>query len=117
MRKANLRSLPGGGLWERFKSFLRKRRNSQQAIPRAAVADLLAINDLIGNWDHWQARRTQVQSLRKREDIEILPLFLRPMWCIEPEGGYQELQAGLSSLFGIEELFHGLTSLKEDPKG
>lgn len=116
-RIEDLTSLPGGGLWERFKSFVRKRRNTHQSVPRVALADLLAINDLIGNWDHWNKRRAQVQSLRKRDDSEILPLFLRPMWCIEPDGGYQELQAGLSSLFGIDELFAGLTTLEQDPQG
>lgn len=76
---------------------------------RVAAADLIGINDLLGNWDHWSAKRAEVQKRRKRPDAEIFQLFLRPEWCIEGEPGYQELQRGLSEFLEIDKLFSGLT--------
>ena len=101
-----------GGLWRR----LRKGRGLQ-SIKRVGTADLLAVNDLLGRWEHWQARRKQVQALRKRPDSDILPLFLRPLWCVEADPGYEALQAGLIDFMGIDQLFAGLTTLHENPQG
>lgn len=115
-RIESLTSLPQGrgwrGLWHR----LRKGRK-KQSIARVGTADLLAINDLLGRWDHWQERRNQTQALRRRPDSDILPLFLRPLWCVEADPGYDELQAGMAKFMGIDELFAGLTTLHEDPRG
>lgn len=74
-------------------------------VRRVGMADLLAINDLLGNWPHWSARRSTVQARRRRPDAEIFALFLKPHWCIEGEKGYMELQQGLSGLYGLEQLF------------
>lgn len=83
----------------------------QDMVPfkRVAAADLIGMNDLLGNWGHWSEKREWVQKRRKRPDAEIFRLFLRPEWCIEEEPGYQELQRGLSEFFGIDKLFDGLT--------
>ncbi len=108
-------SLPKDGPWQRLVTRLRKRR--PQPMARTGVADLLAINDLLGRWDHWRARRAEVQALRRRPDSAILPLFLRPMWCVEGDPGYAQLQAGMTDFLGIDELFEGLTTLHEDPRG
>jgi GT2 family glycosyltransferase len=83
---------------------------------RVGIADLLAIDDLLGNWKHWLARRAEVQGRRRRSDEEIFRLFLRPLWCIEPEPQYKELHDGLVDFFGIGRLFEGLTTLHEDPR-
>lgn len=98
-------------LWKR-----RAAGEGQEVVRRAGLADLVAINDLIGQWDHWIERRREVQSRRRRADEEILRLFLRPLWCIEDDYGYKELQEGATRFFGIDELFAGLTTLEDDPR-
>lgn len=103
---------PVAGFWSRFR---RNAAGRSAAVPKVAMADLLGINDLIGRWDHWMERRRVVQAARRRPDAEILPLFLRPMWCIEGEAGYKELHAGLASFMGLDALFEGLTTLPTDP--
>ncbi len=86
-------------------------------ITRVGVADLIAVNDLLSNWDHWMKRRAEVQSRRKRDDAEIFRLFLRPMWCIEKDPQYQQLFEGSARFFGVEDLFQGLTLIDKDPAG
>lgn len=86
-------------------------------ITRIGVADLIAVNDLLSNWEHWMRRRAEVQSRRKREDAEIFRLFLRPMWCVEKDPQYQQLFAGATRFFGVDELFAGLTLIDKDPAG
>ncbi len=86
-------------------------------ITRVGVADLIAVNDLLSNWEHWMRRRAEVQSRRKRSDAEIFRLFLRPLWCIEKDPQYNQLFAGASALFGVDELFAGLTLIDKDPVG
>ncbi len=85
----------------------RARRKMVDAVPvrREAVADLLAVNDLLGRWDHWMQRRAEVQSRRRRPDAEVLELFGDPLWCVEDERTYDELHRGLVSFLGIDRLF------------
>jgi GT2 family glycosyltransferase len=90
--------------------------NPEITIRRAAAADLIAINDFLGNWDHWMKRRAEVQSRRKRSDAEIFRLFLKPMWCVEEEKAYRRLQEGMASFMGIDEMFGGLSIPGADPK-
>ncbi len=78
------------------------RRTSIRAL---GAADLTAIDDLLGRWEHWMRRRAQVQANRVREDREILPMFLDPLACVEGDPGYQELQRGLFELYDIPGLF------------
>jgi GT2 family glycosyltransferase len=101
-----------GHLWEKA------RHKVQETLPvrREAVADLIGINDLLGNWPHWVRRRAEVQARRKRPDEQIFPLFDKPFWCIEGEQGYQDLHRGASSFFGIDALFTGLDSGRPDPR-
>ncbi len=91
------------GGWRRW---LERMRGAQRhPLPSMAVADLLALNDFLGSWDHWSERRAQVQSRRRRGDREIFELFLRPLWCVEGEREYAELQQGLVARYGLEEMF------------
>jgi len=87
----------------------------QIGISRVAAADLIGINDLLGRWDHWMARRREVQSRRERADEEIFRLFLKPLWCIEGEPAYRDLQDGLADFTGLAALFEGLDVLGPDP--
>jgi GT2 family glycosyltransferase len=87
--------------WTRAK----KKLDDRVPIRRIAAADLIGINDLLGRWDHWMKRRAEVQKKRKRSDAEIFELFLKPHWCIEGEGGYVELQRGLTRFMQLDELF------------
>ena len=83
---------------------------------REAVADLIGINDLLGRFDHWSARRAEVQRRRRRPDAEIFRLFHRPLWCIEDDPGYAELQRGMVRMFGLDRLFEGLDAAGREPR-
>jgi GT2 family glycosyltransferase len=100
-----------GHLWEKA----RHKVSETAPLRREAVADLVGINDLLGNWDHWMQRRAEVQRARKRSDAQIFALFEKPMWCIEGEPSYQQLHQGMSAFFGIDKLFEGLDSGRPDP--
>lgn len=88
-------------LFDRARSSL----ESEVDVRRVGISDLLAVNDLLGRWEHWSKRRAEVQARRKRSDAEIFRLFLKPHWCIEGERGYEELQRGLTAFYGLDELF------------
>ena len=87
----------------------RRGAGADVGVSRVALADLVGLNDLLGNWEHWTRRRGEVQSRRRRSDEEIFRLFLKPMWCIEEEHGYQELHAGLADFTGVARLFEDPT--------
>ena len=93
---------------------LKKQVDSHDSMHREAIADFVAINDLFGRWDHWSARRREIQSRRVRNDDEIFPLFLKPMWCIEGDPAYGQLQEGMTDFFGVTEMFEGMTTLEEE---
>jgi hypothetical protein len=84
-------------------------------IRKVAVADLIGINDLLGNWDHWERRRADVQARRRRSDAEIFQLFHKPLWCVEDEEAYRALHFGAAKRFGVADLFRGLTAEGPDP--
>ncbi|QDV06915.1 N-acetylglucosaminyl-diphospho-decaprenol L-rhamnosyltransferase [Planctomycetes bacterium Poly30] len=110
-----MNTLGSGGAGGRFWRRIKKNLDTHDQLGRIAIADLLGINDLLGRWDYWMARRKVIQDQRRTPDSEILPLFLRPMWCIEGEPGYQELQSGMADFFGLDELFEGLTTMPDEP--
>ena len=84
-------------------------------VKKACVADLIGINDLLGNWEHWERRRAEVQARRKRSDTEIFKLFHKPLWCVEDEDAYRALHFGAARRFGVEALFDGLTGTGPEP--
>jgi hypothetical protein len=96
---------PALGGVKRLFDLARTNVQDEVGVKRMAAADLIGINDLLGRFDHWSARRAAVQAQRKRQDAEIFGLFLKPHWCIEGERGYQELQRGMERLFGLDKLF------------
>ena len=100
-----------GRLFERASQVGRDR----QPISRVAAADLLGINDLLGNFDHWVERRAAVQARRARPDEEIFALFHKPLWCIEDEPGYRSLHAGMVEFMGLDRLFEGLDGGGDEP--
>src|SRR5262249_5410825 len=73
------------------------------------AADLIAIDDLLGRWDHWMRRRHEVQVRRRRSDRDILPMFLDPLACVEPDPAYRMLQEGLVARMGIDRMFAAST--------
>jgi len=99
----------------RFLSKLKKRAPRTTPVHRVAVADLVGINDLLGNWDHWMERRSQVQARRERPDAEIFQLFLKPLWCVEDEPAYVGLQRGLVRTMGLDSMFRDLSIPGPDP--
>ncbi len=96
----------------------RARSSLEETLPvrRLGAADLLAVNDLLGRFGHWRARRAEVQALRRRPDAEIFRLFLKPLWCIEGEPAYRELQDGLVDFLGLDALFGGLEDPGSEPR-
>ena len=110
-----METLGGNGAGPRFLRKLRKTSQSHDDMGRIAIADLVGMNDLLGRWEHWMERRKAVQDRRTRPDSEILPLFLRPMWCIEGEPAYRELHSGLSEFLGLDDLFAGLSTMNDEP--
>lgn len=100
-----------GRLWEKA------RQTAQETFPlrREAVADLVGLNDLLANWDHWSERRRAIQVRRRRDDAEIFQLFHKPMWCVEDDDSYRELHLGVTSFFGIDRMFDGLTAPGPEP--
>jgi len=94
----------------------RRRVAQRVSVRREAVADLLGVNDLLGDWGHWMQRRAEVQSRRRRPDTEIFGLFQRPLWCIERDASYAELHRGLTEFLGIDELFDGRDDHGPDPR-
>jgi GT2 family glycosyltransferase len=106
---------PKSGFFRRMVEKAHAKLDEDVAVRRIAAADLVGVNDLLGRWDHWMARRAAVQSKRRRGDAEIFRLFLKPRWCIEGEKGYAELQKGVAAFFGVDAAFPPDTL--PDPKG
>ena len=114
-RIEEMTGLPKVGRWQDLRNKLRKARAKRQPIDKIGAADLIAINDVLGDWDHWMGVREKMQAKRKRKDADILPLFLRPHWCIEGDHAYRTLHEGTTEMFGIGKMFKGLESAEEDP--
>ena len=104
-----------GGLKRMFDLAERALGSADIGVKRTAAADLIGINDLLGRFDHWSARRAEVQRQRRRSDAEIFGLFLKPNWCIEGEQGYRELQRGMTQYMGLDRFLP--TDSLPDPKG
>jgi len=85
----------------------RARRKLDDLVPvkKAAAADLIGLNDLLGNWSHWMVRRGEVQGKRRRPDAEIFELFLKPRWGVDTDPTYLELQSGLMAFLGLDARF------------
>jgi len=105
----------GKGLVRKLLDRLRRGKYGKWSFERQGMADFVAMNDFLGNWDHWMERRAEIQSRRKRPDSEIFRLFLKPHWCVEGEREYMELQRGLTKHFGIDELFEGCSIEGPEP--
>ena len=105
-----------GGSMRRMFQRARGALADSSPVKRVALADLIGLNDFLGRWDHWTERRAEVQEKREREDAEIFQLFLKPFWSIESEGPYQNLQEGLTSFLGIDQMFDGLVAAGPEPK-
>ncbi|MDF1799957.1 MAG: glycosyltransferase family 2 protein [Planctomycetota bacterium] len=105
----------GAGVVGRLWGKARRAVDDEYGLRREAVADLVGINDLLANWDHWMDRRKAIQAKRRRSDEEIFQLFHRPLWCIEEDPSYRALHEGTVSFFGLDEVFQGLTAQGEDP--
>jgi len=93
---------PGAGM---LMELTRWKEHERVRLRRSAAADLIGLNDLLGNWDHWMKRRAEVQAKRRRKDEEIFPLFLKPRWCIETDETYQTLSKRLCELLRLDEVF------------
>ncbi|MBI5434650.1 MAG: glycosyltransferase [Planctomycetes bacterium] len=93
--------------WKRWLS--RKRKIELDPL---AFADLAAVNEVLGEWNHWMARRAEVQAGRMRGDAELFELFLDPLWCVEGEREYVELQQALVERFELASLFGAARSMR-----
>ena len=102
IEKAPRALAPGAGM---LAELARWKEHERVRLKRSAAADLIGINDLLGNWDHWMEKRAQVQSKRRRKDEEIFSLFLKPRWCIETDESYRMLSRNLFELLHLDDVF------------
>lgn len=91
---------------------VRRRLRRKLAVPRLALADLVALADVGNLLPKVVAKRRWVQDRRRRPDSEILPLFEDPFWCVEPRDAYLRLQETVQDFFRIRELFEGKNGSK-----
>ena len=59
----------------------------------------------------------EIRVVYNGTDSEIFRLFLKPLWCVEGDAGYRELQAGLEAFLGLDRLFAGATEEGPEPHG
>jgi len=97
-------SRPIGGLREHVVR-ARRRFGRKMAVPKLALADLVALGDVGELLPRLVEKREAVQRRRKRPDSEILPLFEDPLWCVEPRADYKRLQETVQDFFRIVDLF------------
>lgn len=86
---------------------LRKTVGAEQRIPKVAAADLVAIADLTSRLPRLHERRLEIQAARRRQDVDILKLFVDPFWPAEPNPEYHDLVRFTAEAFRIRELFGG----------
>lgn len=87
--------------------WLRRKRNDSEVVtvPKVALSDLVALEDVNRLFDRFVAKRREIQSRRRRPDREIFPLFMNPFWCAEQAETYRRLQESLVEFFGIDDIF------------
>ncbi|MHC4941740.1 MAG: glycosyltransferase family 2 protein [Planctomycetota bacterium] len=78
---------------------------SRVKVPRAGLADLVALNDFTDNFKRMQGKREKIQAARRRPDAEILPLFGNPFWAVETPEEYGEALHLMKDFFGLSEIF------------
>jgi GT2 family glycosyltransferase len=76
-----------------------------EQVPRAAIAHLLAGDDLIRYWPRLMEKRAWIQARRRRSDGEIFRLFGRPLQLSFLEDEYEAAQGLLVRAFGLDWLF------------
>ncbi len=74
-------------------------------MPRAGLADVLAVNDFVDRLPRLAEQRRWIQERRKRPDSEILPLFRDPRWLAESAPDYAAAHDVLLRFFGLDEVF------------
>jgi GT2 family glycosyltransferase len=75
-----------------------------EQVPRAALAHLVAADDLIRYWPRLMEKRRWIQARRRRSDAEIWRLFGRPLDTNFFEGDYVAAQAMLLHASGIDRI-------------
>lgn len=80
-------------------------RFGRARVSRAGLADLLAISQLTDRIKELSAKRSEIQTGRRRTDAEILPLFRDPLWPAEAAEEYPGIQQELLEFFELEEVF------------
>jgi GT2 family glycosyltransferase len=90
------------GRWKWGKS---RNASETQTVPKVALSDLVALEDVNRHFERFLEKRAWVQSRRLRPDREIFPLFRKPYWLAEQSETYRRLQEVLVDFFGIEDVF------------
>ena len=75
-----------------------------EQVPRAAVAHLVAADDLIRYWPRLMEKRRWIQAHRRRSDAEVFRLFGRPLESSFFHGEYIAAQEMLTRAFGIDRM-------------
>lgn len=87
---------------------------TRMAVPRAGLADLVAMSDFVDRFDRMVEKRRAVQGARRRSDAEILRLFGRPFWAVERQEEYGRALRRLARFFGIDRLFDAVCEETEE---
>ncbi len=93
------------------KGFFQKSRprdlSATQEFPKVALSDLVAYNDLLVGFESMTAKRAKVQDRRARPDEEILELFHRPYWSVEPDPTFSPFLSQVMEFFRVPDVFSG----------
>ncbi len=77
----------------------------KEKVEKTGMADIIALNQFIDNFAGVMKRREAIQSMRKRPDEEILPLFKDPFWAVEQPAEYDESLRLFADFFGFSKIF------------
>ena len=77
-----------------------------EEIPRAALAGLHGVSDILGDLEGVLERRDEIQRQRKRNDAEVFALFRRPFAPVFKDERYLQSSIQLRAVLGLDKLFH-----------
>ena len=77
-----------------------------EELPRAALAGLHGVSDILGDLEGVLEKRDEIQRQRKRSDAEVFALFRRPFAPVFKDERYLQASIQLRAVLGLDKLFH-----------
>jgi GT2 family glycosyltransferase len=77
-----------------------------EELPRAALAGLHGVSDILGDLEGVLDKRSEIQRQRKRSDAEVFALFRRPFAPVFKDERYLQASIQLRAVLGLDKLFH-----------